>query len=91
MFDAGQPRAVNVHDAKTHFSKLLARVEAGEEVVIARAGTPVAVLSKYEPPKRSSFIGSLAGRFPPLPDDFLDPDPEIEALFNDAPIMTEEA
>jgi prevent-host-death family protein len=38
------PDAVNVHDAKTHFSKLLARVAAGEEIVIAKAGRPVARL-----------------------------------------------
>ena len=37
---------VNVHEAKTHLSKLLARVEAGEEVVIARNGKPVARLVK---------------------------------------------
>ncbi len=37
--------AVNIHDAKTHFSKLIERVEAGEEIVIARAGTPVARLA----------------------------------------------
>jgi prevent-host-death family protein len=36
---------VNIHEAKTHFSKLLARVAAGEEIVIARAGTPVARLA----------------------------------------------
>jgi prevent-host-death family protein len=36
---------VNIHEAKTHFSKLLARVSAGEEVIIARAGKPVARLS----------------------------------------------
>ena len=36
--------SVNIHEAKTHFSKLLARVAAGEEIVIAKAGTPVARL-----------------------------------------------
>ena len=36
---------VNIHEAKTHFSKLLARVSAGEEIVIARAGKPVARLT----------------------------------------------
>ena len=36
---------VNIHEAKTHFSKLLARVSTGEEIVIARAGKPVARLS----------------------------------------------
>ncbi len=35
---------VNVHEAKTHFSRLLARVQAGEEIVIARSGQPVARL-----------------------------------------------
>lgn len=39
---------INVHEAKTHFSKLLERVDAGEEVVIARAGKPVARLSRFQ-------------------------------------------
>ena len=38
------PAQVNVHEAKTHFSKLLARAGAGEEIVIAKAGKPVARL-----------------------------------------------
>jgi prevent-host-death family protein len=37
-------KSVNIHEAKTHFSALLARVEAGEEVVIAKAGRPIARL-----------------------------------------------
>jgi prevent-host-death family protein len=37
---------VNVHEAKTHLSRLLARIESGDEIVIARAGEPVAVLTK---------------------------------------------
>ncbi len=41
---------VNVHEAKTHLSKLLARVAAGERIVIARAGKPIAVLSPIEQP-----------------------------------------
>ena len=40
---------VNVHKAKTHFSRLLARVEAGEEIVIARRGKPVARLVSCKP------------------------------------------
>ena len=39
--------SVNVHEAKTHLSRLLERVEAGEEVVIARAGRPIARLVPY--------------------------------------------
>ncbi len=38
------PRTVNIHEAKTHLSRLLQRVAAGEEVVIAKAGRPVARL-----------------------------------------------
>jgi prevent-host-death family protein len=44
---------VNIHDAKTHFSKLIERVQAGEEITIAKAGKPVARLSAItERPKR---------------------------------------
>ena len=45
---------VNIHEAKTQFSKLIARVEAGEEIIIARDGTPVARLLavRRESPKR---------------------------------------
>ena len=48
------PASINIHDAKTHLSKLLARVEEGEEFVIARAGKPVARLVRYRvaSPKR---------------------------------------
>jgi prevent-host-death family protein len=42
---------VNIHEAKTHFSRLLQRVAAGEEVTIARAGVPVARLVAVEPKK----------------------------------------
>lgn len=42
----------NVHDAKTHFSKLLDRVERGEQIVIARNGRPVAQLAAYQPRRR---------------------------------------
>ncbi len=43
-------RTVNVHEAKTHLSALLADVEAGEQVIIARAGRAIATLSRYEGP-----------------------------------------
>jgi len=50
---------VNVHEAKTNLSKLLEQVERGEEIVIARAGQPVAKLSRYRPPRRA--IGPPGG------------------------------
>jgi prevent-host-death family protein len=42
---------VNVHEAKTHLSRLLERVEHGERIVIARAGRPIAVLQAIEAPR----------------------------------------
>ena len=67
---------VNVHEAKTHLSRLLARVEEGEEIVIARNGTPVArlVLCKKRGKRKP---GSMAGVFT-VPDSFFDPLPEEE-------------
>ena len=44
-------RTVNVHEAKTSLSALLALVEQGEDVVIARNGEPVAKLTRYQPPR----------------------------------------
>jgi prevent-host-death family protein len=46
--------SVNIHEAKTHFSKLLERVQRGEEIVIAKAGKPVARLV----PERTPALGA---------------------------------
>ena len=68
---------VNVHEAKTHLSRLLEAAAAGEEIIIAKAGKPVAKLVPIEKPKR--IPGRLKGLirwsdafFDPLPDDILD-------------------
>lgn len=67
---------VNVHQAKTELSRLLARVEAGENVVIARRGQPVARLVPCkEPVKRQPDV--LKGKVV-VPDSFFDPLPEDE-------------
>ena len=65
---------VNIHEAKTHLSRLLQQVEAGEEVVIARAGKPVARLVPLQQPAARRF-GADAGVFT-VPDDFDEPLPE---------------
>jgi prevent-host-death family protein len=52
----------NIHDAKTHLSRLIDRVEHGEEIVISRAGTPVAKLVPVAPRARRTGRGSLAAR-----------------------------
>lgn len=59
---------VNVHEAKTHLSRLLRRVEAGEELVIARAGVPVARLVPVSDRAKRVF-GIDRGRFQ-VPKDF---------------------
>ncbi len=70
----------NVHEAKTHLSRLLARAEAGEEVVISRAGKPVARLVAIAPPKKS-VLGMDRGKGW-IADDFDAPlPPELLALF----------
>lgn len=53
---------VNVHEAKTHLSKLLERVEAGEQIVIARNGRPVATLTAHKPTRRRRGRGSWKGK-----------------------------
>ena len=60
---------VNVHQAKTHLSRLLDEVAAGAEVVIAKAGRPVARLVPLEPVVRKKRLGLLKGRID-VPDDF---------------------
>jgi prevent-host-death family protein len=53
---------VNIHEAKTHLSRLLQRVAAGEEVTIARAGVPVARLVAAEPKTKTRPLGFARGQ-----------------------------
>ena len=53
---------VNIHDAKTHFSRLVERAEAGEEIVIARAGRPVARLAPLRARTQPREPGLWRGR-----------------------------
>ncbi len=69
---------VNVHEAKTHLSRLLDRVAGGEEVVIAKAGKPVARLIPCNPPQQNRTPGQDVGSVKiaedfdaPLPEDIL--------------------
>ncbi len=72
---------VNIHEAKTHLSKLLERVALGEEVVIAKAGKPIAKLVALNNQPKTRILGSAKGEFV-VPDDFNDPLPkEIEDSF----------
>jgi prevent-host-death family protein len=60
---------VNVHEAKTHLSRLLKRAAAGEEVVVASAGRPVAKIVPYDEPLEPRTPGMLAGEIE-IADDF---------------------
>jgi len=71
-------KAVNTHEAKTQFSRLLRRVAAGEEITIASRGVPVARLSPLPRENSPRVLGILRGEFTvpedfdaPLPDDLL--------------------
>ena len=70
---------VNVHEAKTHLSRLLELVEKGESVVISRAGTPVADLV----PHRAGVVhlGGLKGEIVYDDAHFQDLDPDIQEMF----------
>jgi len=70
---------VNVHDAKTHFSKLIQRVLNGEEVIIAKAGQPVAILSPLHAQATRRVPGNDAGKVRIMPS-FEEPLPEFDAL-----------
>lgn len=67
---------MNVHEAKTHFSRLLERAHAGEEIVLGKGGKPYARLVPLEPAGKRE-LGFIAGEldpsfFDPLPEDELD-------------------
>jgi prevent-host-death family protein len=69
--------AVNVHDAKTHFSRLLDRAHAGEEIVLAKAGKPYARLMPLEAPVPQRRPGRLKGKVDAV---FFDPLPEADMV-----------
>ncbi|MGD1918288.1 MAG: type II toxin-antitoxin system Phd/YefM family antitoxin [Pleurocapsa sp.] len=76
-------KQINIHEAKTNLSKLLEKVESGEDIIIANRGIPKAILSKYVPPENSisnSPLGRYAGKIK-ISDDFDDEDDEINQLF----------
>jgi prevent-host-death family protein len=61
-------RQVNIHEAKTHFSRLLASVKAGEEVIIAKAGKPIARLVPVVEQPAQRVAGSAKGQVTITPD-----------------------
>lgn len=72
---------VNIHEAKTHLSRLLEQVRAGERVIISKAGVPVAELTPYA--GADLVFGTLRGRIELDDDAFVRADDEVAALFGD--------
>jgi prevent-host-death family protein len=74
-------RVINIHEAKTHLSKIVDDVAAGAEVIVAKAGKPMARLSPISTARRKKKLGLLKGRIK-VPDDFNVPlDEETLARF----------
>lgn len=68
----------NIHEAKTHFSKLIQRVMSGEEVIIARAGKPIARLLPIEGAEVSPRVPGIDRGKVTIAPDFDEPLPEFE-------------
>jgi len=72
---------VNIHDAKTHLSRIVDEVAAGAEVIIAKAGKPMARLTPISAPARKKRLGLLKGKVK-VPADFNKPlDTDVLAQF----------
>jgi len=78
---------VNIHEAKTHLSQLLQKVAQGEEVIISRAGVPVARLMPVMRMEKKRPLGIARGEIW-MAEDFDAPLPELERLFYDAPVTS---
>ena len=77
---------INIHEAKTHLSRIVDEVAAGTEVIIAKAGKPLAKLSPISPSVKKKKLGLLKGKVK-VPDDFNAPlPPEIIAGF-EGPVL----
>ena len=73
-------KTVNIHEAKTHLSRLIQAAAAGEEIIIAKAGKPLVKLVALTAAEGPRPLGALAGKVRESPD-WWAPDPELEAQF----------
>jgi prevent-host-death family protein len=83
---SSRSEVVNVHAAKTQLSRLLERAEAGEEIVIGRAGKPIAKLVPYVPDRPKRVFGRLKGQIV-IHGDFDADNEEIADLFEKGEIV----
>lgn len=80
---------INVHAAKTHLSRLLERAEAGEEIVIGRAGKPIAKLVPYKTVRPKRVFGRLKGQIV-IHGDFDADNEEIAREFEESVLFPDE-
>lgn len=74
-------KTFNVHEAKTHFSDILKLVAGGEEVVVAKAGKPVAIIRAFEQPEKTRKPGLFKGKMEMSASFFEPMDPEFLEFF----------
>lgn len=85
-------RTINIHAAKTHLSRLIEEVAAGEPFVIAKAGKPMAQVIQLDKPAKSSAkrrIGGLEGLYT-IPDDFEEIDKQLDKEIEELMLGNEE-
>lgn len=78
-------QVINIHEAKTNLSKLIEKTLNGEDVIIAKAGKPVAKLTAYKEKLKPRKPGLWKGKIW-ISDDFDDEDPEINKMFYEGDI-----
>jgi prevent-host-death family protein len=83
-------KVVNIYEAKTHLSKLLDDVQRGEEVIIAKAGHPVAHLTAHKPKRNQVKFGLLKGQIK-IYADIVGPDQDVIKMFDDSKVMPDES
>jgi prevent-host-death family protein len=83
-------KIVNVYEAKAHFSQLLEAVQKGEEVIIAKAGRPVAELKPHVPQRPKLKFGLLKGQIR-VHADIVGPDPDVSAQFERSRILPDDS
>lgn len=74
-------KVVNIYEAKSQLSALIAAVEQGEKVVIAKSNKPIADLVPHKPERRVPKFGTMAGELQWKDEDFMGIDPDIQRMF----------
>jgi prevent-host-death family protein len=83
------PKQVNIYEAKSQFSRLVEEVEAGDEIIIARAGRPVARLVPMQRSGHDRMPGSLRGKIWMAPD-FDELDDQLIDLMENGPVFPDD-